>query len=214
VGFVVAGLQWLLFSFELDDTISRFFEHDIAVEAILALALGNVAAGMVYWFVVTAGVAAMARIDRQQRRSAGGGYRDVLSQLGKVVLPRIKAVAVVVFLALTVIGIPWAIRNGYRWAFIEEAVLLDGASAGSAASASVRAVDGRWWYVTSCLFLLGMLGVILGPAVAFILMFWSSFGVSFINLVSSLIFAAVAPYVAIARVLLYFHATTAARSPG
>ena len=52
--------------------------------------------------------------------------------------------------------------------------------------------------------MLGLLGFVAGPLVAFVLLFWSPLGVVVINLVSSLLFAAIAPFVAIARALLYF----------
>jgi hypothetical protein len=75
-------------------------------------------------------------------------------------------------------------------------------------AASARAVDGRWWYTFFSLWLLGLLGFLAGPAIAFLLLFWSPFGVGFVNVASSIIFATVAPLVAIAHALLYFSLST------
>jgi hypothetical protein len=54
------------------------------------------------------------------------------------------------------------------------------------------------------LFVLGLVAYLTGPVIAFVLLFWSSLGVTAINIVSSIIFAAVTPFVAIAATLLYF----------
>ena len=126
---------------------------------------------------------------------------------GALVVPRLKALGIVLLLALTIVGIPWAIRHANRWAFIEETILLDRVPSREALDASARAVDGRWWYTFFCLCVLGLLGYLAGPVVAFILLFWSPFGVAFINIASSLVFAAVTPFVAVAQALLYFSLT-------
>jgi hypothetical protein len=212
-GFVVAAIQWLLFQLGWEDTVSRFFEYDLAVKAAIALALGNLTAGVVYWFVTTATIAAVARIERQRANAVMGDYRDVFNKFAALAVPRLKALAIVTLLSITIVGIPWAIRNGYRWAFIEEAVLIDGASRRDATASSVRAVDGRWWNTFFRLATLGAVGFIAAPAVAFVLLFWSSLGVSVINLVAALVFVAITPFVAIGQALVYFDLAADADSP-
>ena len=65
-------------------------------------------------------------------------------------------------------------------------------------------MDGRWLLSFWRLGLLLVVGYLTGPLVAFVLLFWSDFGVSVINLVSSVIFAGLTPFVAIAQALVYF----------
>jgi hypothetical protein len=138
-GLLIAAVQWVLFQLGWDDTISHFFEFDVAVKAVLALALGSVGTGIVYWFVSTATIAAVARIEQGRNTGVVALYRDVLSRLPALALPRVKALAIVIVLAMTTVGIPWAIRHACRWAFIEQAVLLDGAPSRDAAAMSAHA---------------------------------------------------------------------------
>jgi hypothetical protein len=50
-------------------------------------------------------------------------------------------------LAVTVIGIPWALRILVRWVFGTHAVVLNNLTAKEAISESCRLVEGRWWRI-------------------------------------------------------------------
>jgi hypothetical protein len=57
------------------------------------------------------------------------------------------------------------------------------------------------------------MGFLAGPVVAFALLLFSGIDVSTINLVSSIVYAAVTPFVAICLALLYFDLGTHAQDP-
>ena len=78
--------------------------------------------------------------------------RDLGSALG-------RAVAVIVVLYLTVIGIPWAIHRLIRYQFAAQAVMLEGSGGTSALRRSSNLVRGRWWH--TAVFVAGV-GVVLG----------------------------------------------------
>ena len=214
VGIIEAAIQRLLFSTSIPQTITHYFSDHVAVEALLAVTMGGVASSFVFWFVYVASLAAVARIERRRENSPLADYRDVIHIFWSLAVPRLKALGIVLLLTVTIIGIPWAIRHATRWAFIEESILLDRVESRDALAASARAVDGRWWYTLLTLVFLGFLGYVAGPAVAVVLLFWTSLGVSVINIVSSLIFAAVTPFFAIAHALLYFSLIASRDSDG
>ncbi len=70
-----------------------------------------------------------------------------------------RAVAVIVALYLTVIGIPWAIHRLIRYQFAAQAVMLEGSGGASALRRSSNLVRGRWWH--TAVFVAGV-GVVLG----------------------------------------------------
>jgi hypothetical protein len=203
-GLVMTAVQWLLFGFAVEDTVAHFFQESLLVTALLALTIGNVATSIVYWFVTVCALTAVARVEKGEHVRAVTAIRDVWRSLWQIAGPRLGAIGITLLLTVSVLGIPVAIWLAVRWAFIEEAVLFDGARGGEARSTSAQAVDGRWLLSFWRLGLLLVVGYLTGPLVAFVLLFWSDFGVSVINLVSSVIFAGVTPFVAIAQALVYF----------
>ncbi len=209
---IAMGVQRLLSKPPFLDTIAHFFSESRGVEAVIALTIGNVTSSLVYWFVLAAATAAVGRIERGQRGDAIASDREVIRLLPALAIPRLKSLAIVIALAISVVGIPWAFRFSVRWAFIEEAILLDGTASKSAMAASQRAVDGRWWYTAACLLALSAIGFLLGPAIAFLMLFLTSTSVYVVNVVSSLVFVAVVPFVAVAQALLYFDLTGGRRS--
>lgn len=205
---VALGVQWLLSKPPLLDTVARFFSQSRGVEAVIALTIGNFTSSFVYWFVLAAATAAVGRLAHGRTGDALSSDLDVIRLLPALAVPRLKALVVVVLLTISVVGIPWAIRFAVRWAFIEEAILLDNSASKDAMSASQRTVDGRWWYTAACLVALSAIGFFAGPVMAFVMLFATSASVNFVNVVSSLVFAAVVPFVAVAQALLYFSLTT------
>jgi hypothetical protein len=214
VGFLEAAAQWALFTPPYVDTVSRFFADRLAVKAAIALAVGNVASSLVYWFVGCLTTGAVSRLEDGLSSSRLADYRAILGRVPQLIIPRLKALAIIVLLALSVVGIPWAIRNGVRWTFIEETILLDGAPPQQARNVSARAVDGRWWHTFFCLAALGLLGYGLGPALGFALLLATPFSVAWINVVSALVFTLVGPFVFICQALIYFDLTTPATPAG
>ncbi|MEZ5296509.1 MAG: hypothetical protein R2697_09660 [Ilumatobacteraceae bacterium] len=65
----------------------------------------------------------------------------------------LRAIVVVGGLILTVVGIPWAIRQLVRYQFVPQAVVSEHRDARSALDRSSDLVRGRWWWTA---------GVVLG----------------------------------------------------
>jgi len=205
VSIIESAFQWVLFSTTpYVATISGFFAANRAVEAIIALGVGNATSSLVYWFVTVGVTAAIGRVEAGQSSSALAAFRDVLRQAPALIVPRLRALVIFLILALSVVGLPWAVRNWIRWAFIEQSILLDGTPSRESLAASAGAVDGSWWHTSFCLTTLWVVAYLSGPTVALLLLLLSPVSVATVNLTSSVIFAAVAPFVAICQTLLYF----------
>jgi ACR3 family arsenite efflux pump ArsB len=65
-------------------------------------------------------------------------------------------------------------------------------------------VRGNWWRVASLLLFVTVIALLLGPLVGTLLLFVSHASFDFINLISSVVYVVVLPYVAIVTTYLYF----------
>jgi hypothetical protein len=68
---------------------------------------------------------------------------------------------------------------------------------------STRVVHGHWWHTGALAGTLWLLSQIPAPALTFALLF-TTFPVQLVNLIGSVIFALLIPYVTVGRTLLYF----------
>jgi hypothetical protein len=117
---------------------------------------------------------------------------------------RVPALAVVVLLSVSIIGLPWAILYGTRWLFIEREVLLGGREAKEARQASAELVRGRTLYTFGASAAINATGVLLGPVIGMLLVLLTDVPLGFINVLSSLVYLALIPFVGIAITLLYY----------
>jgi hypothetical protein len=106
-------------------------------------------------------------------------------------------------MAITVIGLPFAIWKLVGWSFAGQEVLFTEKSIRQSLKGSSELVRGRWWRaVRVVVFLVGLLFVA-GPVLTLGLIF-TPLPFLLINLLGALIFALLLPYVAIGQTLLYF----------
>lgn len=73
-----------------------------------------------------------------------------------------RTAGTVILLAITIIGIPWAIRVAVRWSFGLQGVMLHDLDARSAISESCRLVEGNWWRTFGNYLLIGLIVAIPG----------------------------------------------------
>lgn len=74
-------------------------------------------------------------------------YRYVLKRIGPLLEYEIRFFGAVLLLAITIVGIPWAIRTAVQWSLGGHAVILNGESATDAITHSRRLVKGVWWQI-------------------------------------------------------------------
>lgn len=100
----------------------------------------------------------------------GRAYGFAWRRLGAMIGAEILAALALLGMAITIVGIPFAIYFGVRWTFIWQAALLQGVGPRDALSRSSDVVEGNWWRVVGILFVVGIiagaiswvLGLILG----------------------------------------------------
>jgi hypothetical protein len=174
-----------------------------AASGVVALALGGLAFGIGYWLVLCATVGVLGEIDARSRPTLRTAFRIVRANLGRLVSARLRALAIIMALGITVVGLPVAIRLAVRWMFLEQAILLEGASARSARHVSARLVAGAWWRTLGFSIVVGGGAVVVGPIVGMAVLLLTSASLPVVNLVSSVFYVMLVPYAAIAFTMLF-----------
>jgi hypothetical protein len=144
--------------------------------------------------VVAASTAALASTQRPQ-------WRD----LAALVLARCASLLVVAALCLSVVGIPLAVRQWLRWAFLEQVVLLDGCSTRRAFAASAAVVNGHAGWTLAAFSLIWAM-TLLGPSMLGIglLVTVKSLPLAYVHVLATAVQAGCLPFAAIASTLVYF----------
>jgi Vacuolar protein sorting-associated protein 62 len=130
-------------------------------------------------------------------------YRGMLRRFWRVVCGQLLATLGVTLMAITVIGLPWAIWKYVGWQFVQQEIVFDDKPMREAFRSSTKLVRGRWWHTVRVAGFLWAVSVVTGPVVGFVLIFLN-FSLLWINLLGSLVFALLVPYVALGHTLLYF----------
>lgn len=130
-------------------------------------------------------------------------WRGMGERFWRVVISQLLGILAVFLLALTVVGIPIAINRYVAWTFVQQEVLFTDKSIRDAFRGSAALVRGRWWHTLSVAGFLFLVAVAAGPVLTIGLIF-TTLPLTWINLLGSLVFALMIPYVGIGKTLLYF----------
>jgi hypothetical protein len=162
--------------------------------------LGQPIAGAIVAAVV---IFAVRLLVETERMGFLDSWRGVMRRFWRVaagsLLPYVGAVA----LFITVIGIPFAIYKFVCWQFVQQEILIEDKGIRDAFRGSSDRVRGRWWHTVRALGFFWLLSIAAGPVLGFTLIF-TNFSLLWINVIGSLVFALLVPYVALGRTLLYF----------
>jgi hypothetical protein len=113
-------------------------------------------------------------------------------------------VGILLFLmAITVVGIPFAIYFGIRWAFIAQVVMLEGLGGTNAMARSSQLVAGSWWRTLGILVLMAIMVAIVGAIVSGI--FTAILGAGILSgIIQLIVQILLAPFYSAVVTLLYF----------
>ena len=203
LGIIATALQTVVLSDGPVARVSAAVDYP-AFDAAVALALGALQFGIAYWLVIAATIAAIGRMDTNGVAGPIESYRTVIRKLADLFIARMFTLAIIVLLSITVVGIPIAVVLGVRWLFIEQEILLDGSSRREARSRSWELVKGRGPRTFGITAALAVTGIFAGPLIGMTLVLLTSTSLIFVNLLSSLLYLALVPYVGIGLTLLYF----------
>jgi hypothetical protein len=130
-------------------------------------------------------------------------WRGMRARFWKVVGALLLAMLGIFLMAITVIGLPFAIWKMVGWSFAGQEVLFTDKSIRQSLKGSSELVRGRWWRAVRVVVFLVAILFVAGPVLTLGLIF-TPLPFLVINLLGALIFALLLPYVAIGQTLLYF----------
>jgi hypothetical protein len=206
-------LHLLIISFPPVEFILRLLAHSPTAAIGQTLAIGGLHQLTVLLVVAPAVIVALKEIRAGRSPSARAAYGAAFDQLLSVGQAVFRSLAIVFLLAISVVGLPWAIRQSVRWSFVNQGVILDGARDQRALHASARAVAGRWWQTAGAVIALTLAGAALGPLIGIALLIFSSLSVELVSTLSGLIYAATVPFTVIGFSLLYLNADRTSPDP-
>jgi hypothetical protein len=169
----------------------------------LGLLYGSIESLAAVVFIVSAVTVGLADVDRGLDFSPWRALRGLYRNLGVLTLARLRALAIVAVLSLTIVGIPFAIRQTVRWYFIEQSIIFDRAGRAEAPARSAAAVDGEWWRSFFIVAAMSVLVALAGPVIAAALILATSLPLELVNIVNSIVYALLIPFVAIVLALTY-----------
>jgi hypothetical protein len=154
--------------------------------------------------VISGAIVAFLRI-REERESPGlrESFAAMYERLWRVVFAQLLAEALVWLMIFTVIGLPFGIYFYIAWQFIQQEIMFEDRSMREAFRGSHVLVRGHWWRTVLIAGFLSLLGLAAGPVLGIFLIFLDLSPIT-VNLIGSIVFALLIPYVAAGRTLLYF----------
>jgi hypothetical protein len=201
---VAAILQHLVFRLTGIGTLVSVARSDPLVGGVVALLFGGIST-IVATVLVTAAVAfALRGIDEQQRPGTIRAYKGIVPRLRSLGWAWLRIVVVAGLLTITVIGIPFAVVYLVRRAVVTQACVIEELDATGSLRRSRQAVRRHGLRVFAITGLVNTTAYLLGPILGVLLLFLTSSSLAFINLISSLVYVAVMPYVGIALALLFY----------
>ncbi len=156
-------------------------------------------------FAVGAGavVSHLCLLDRGEEAGFAATYRFLFSHFWRLVFSYFAVIAMTALLFLTIIGIPLGIRKYVDWLFVQQEILFKDTSIRESLAKSSDTVRGSWWWTVRVAVFFWVIGIVVGPVLTFALIF-ANFSLIFINLIGSVVYALLIPYVASGHTLLYF----------
>jgi hypothetical protein len=133
----------------------------------------------------------------------GQALRGVRARFWRVVGAQILASAGVFLLALTVIGLPFALWKLVGWSFVQQEVIFTDKGFRESFRASSELVRGRWFRTARVVLIFYVIGIATGPILSFALIF-TALPLIWINVIGSLVFTLLIPFVAMGETFLYF----------
>lgn len=155
-----------------------------------ALVLGGVAA-----LLDAADAGRPARVRDAVRLLAGRAW----ALLGTVGL----ATLAIASLAITIVGIPWAVHLLGRWAVCVPACAIERLGPRSSLRRSRELIRGRWWRAARLSVAVNLVAAVSGPVAGIVLLFVSALPLATINAVSSGVYVMTMPFAGAAIALLW-----------
>jgi hypothetical protein len=188
---------------------------DITAPSQVLFSSGGAITQFIGWTVVSPAVVfAVAEIQAGRRPRVFAVYRAALARLRPLLLAAARASIVIFLLAITIVGLPWALIRIVRWLFIVQAVVLRDGTWRDARQISEAAVRGRWWRTAALSLAIALVLGLLAPISGIVVMIWLLPSPLMANAVSGLIYALLFPLIGITMTLWFERGGRAAPATG
>jgi hypothetical protein len=169
-----------------------------AVTIVGVIAVGQLAVNLLSSAAI---IAALDDIGAGRVPDFSRAYDVAFSRFWSLVGGVLRVLFHVLLFMITIVGIPWAIQRFVRWLFVEQVIILEGATAKEALSRSADVVIGSWWRTFGIWLLVSILaGLLVGIVAAVVALA----PVAIASTVNAVMDALALPFVVIATTLLYF----------
>jgi hypothetical protein len=204
VALITGGIQWVLFHLTSVGSFVALDGRGGPATAFLALLTGGVGAALASVIATAAVAFALREIDAGHSVSAMDAFRAAFDRFRALLGAAARQYVTAVLLAITVVGLPFAIGRYVRWSLFAEACALEDRTSGGSLQRSAELVRGRWWRTFGFSSLVIVLTALSGPLLGVGLLLLTSDSLTFINVAGGLVYTATVPYAAIALTLFYF----------
>jgi hypothetical protein len=204
LGLLISGVQYLVFRVGGLAPLVGSVGPSNAVVGSLALGLGILFTLVGLSIAQATTTIAMNELDAGRDVTAWQAYRGALSTLPSVLIGLVFAAIVVALLDLTTLGGILAVWLVVRWSLLAQVVACEGLKPREALHRSGELVKGHWWRVLSLTVFVSGASLLLGPLVGSLLLFATDASFNFINVVASLVYVILLPFVTISTTYLYF----------
>jgi hypothetical protein len=201
---LAAILQQAFFSLTGLGTFVQVASGDTLVQAVVALLFGSLSTIVGTVLVTAAAAEALERIDEGGQPDALAAYRNSSPRVGSLAWAWTRVVVIAGLLTLTVVGIPFAIFYLVRKAVVTQACVIERQHATASLRRSTKLVRGHGLRVLAIAGCINVTAYLLGPIVGIIFLFLTPSSLALINVISSLVYIVVMPYVGIALALLFY----------
>lgn len=165
---------------------------------------GGAAQQFIGWTIVTPAVIfAVAEIQAGRHPTILTSFRTALGRFWTLIRATAFAGIIVLGLAITIVGIPWAVMRAVRWLFLTQAVVLRNATWREARRVSQRAVIGRWWRAAALSLSIAIVLGVIAPLIGIVVLIWVVPSPVVANLVSGAIYALLFPLIGITMTLWF-----------
>ena len=177
------------------------------VGALLVGVAGAIVQGLGLLTMNAAVIDVADRIEHGRSVSARAGFRAAIDAWRPLIGAAVRGILIVVGLAITIVGIPWAIRQYVRYQLAASAIITEDIEGGKAALArSSQLVTGRyrWFHTATVVLMVQGLVALVGTAAGLIFLLASNgLPLGLYSALTTVASAFVLPFTALAQLLLY-----------
>jgi hypothetical protein len=198
----IQGINWILdrltgaSDVRLPDI--KIGNYDLSLD----ISLTGVLRLLAFSIIAAAVIAAVRQLHDGRPATLVTAYRLTLSRFWRLIGAVVLFNLALIGLFITVIGSPIAIWKYMDWQFLQQEILFEDRSIREAFRGSTGVVRGHWWRTFLIAGFFELISVAIGPVLGFFLIF-ANFSLFWVNVIGSLVFAVLVPYVAVGRTLLY-----------